>query len=47
MSNFFQNLPYKLANFMVGRNGPDALARATLWMGVLFTFCLLYTSRCV
>ena len=38
MSNFFQNLPYKLANFMVGRNGPDALARAALWMGVLFTF---------
>ena len=44
MSNFFQNLPYKLANFMVGRNGPDALARATLWMGVLFTFLEIITG---
>ena len=44
MSNFFQNLPYKLANFMVGRNGPDALARAALWMGVLFTFLEIITG---
>lgn len=44
MSNFFQNLPYKLANFMVGRNGPDALARASLWMGVLFTFLEIITG---
>ena len=44
MSNFFQNLPYKLANFMAGRNGPDALARASLWMGVLFTFLEIITG---
>ena len=44
MSNFFQNLPYKLANFMVGRNGPDALARAALWMGGLFTFLEIITG---
>ena len=44
MSNFFQNLPHKLANFMVGRNGPDALARASLWMGVLFTFLEIVTG---
>ena len=44
MSNFFQNLPYKLANFMAGRNGPDALARASLWMGVLFTFLEIVTG---
>ena len=44
MSNFFQNLPYKLANFMAGRNGPDALARASLLMGVLFTFLEIITG---
>ena len=44
MSNFFQNLPYKLANFMAGRNGPDALARASLWMGVLVTFLEIVTG---
>lgn len=44
MSNFFQNLPYKMANFMAGRNGPDALARFSLWMGVLFTFLELITG---
>ena len=44
MSNFFRNLPYKLANFMAGATGPDALARASLWMGVLFTFLELITG---
>ena len=29
---------------MVGRNGPDALARAALWMGVLFTFLEIITG---
>lgn len=29
---------------MAGRNGPDALARASLWMGVLFTFLEIITG---
>lgn len=44
MSNFFQNRPTNWRTLWSGRNGPDALARATLWMGVLFTFLEIITG---
>lgn len=37
MKNFLSNLPYKLAQFMYGRNGMDTLAQYALGAGIILT----------
>lgn len=44
MNRFFANLQNALVNFMIGRNGPDALARTALWIGIILTFIEMFTG---
>lgn len=42
MRNFFENLSYKLMQFMQGRNGSDRLAQWAFGAGVVFTLLDLF-----
>lgn len=44
MSRILANLQSSLANFMIGRNGPDAFARTALWVGVVLTLFEMLTG---
>lgn len=44
MGRFLGNLQNNLVRFMMGRNGPDALARTALWAGVILTFVEMLTG---
>lgn len=47
MGNFFGNLNDKVQNFMVGRNGPDRLARWVLGASVVMLFVNMFVPNVV
>ena len=44
MKRLFSNLQNSLINIMIGRNGPDALARTALWVGIILTLFETFTG---
>ena len=44
MRNFLAKLQANLVSFMMGRNGPDSLARTFLWAGIILTFIEAFTG---